>query len=197
MPLGDDQADRFSFELSHWPSHWLSADGRPRLVVDGELTVVWLSEAAEVALSGGCAIVRRNGHIHGADRNAHSTLKSAVENVREGPGVVVRVGTIERPTDEVLLHVRLFQFGGRTAFGLCMMSAERSPQLPDISRLFDLTPAESHVVQLIIQGLCPLQIAERQGTTLLTTRTHIKRAYAKIGVHSKEQFFALLLALLA
>lgn len=186
-----------NFEPSSWPSHWLSADGRARLVVDRDLTVVWLSEAAEIALSGRCAIIRRNGRVNGADRNAQSALKAAIEKAKDGPGSFVRIGTIEVESVEVILHVRLFHIGETPAYGLCMMCQQKDPQIPDISELFHLTPAESQVIQQTIQGFSPLEIAEHQGTTLLTTRTHIKRAYSKIGVHSKEQLFALLLALVA
>ena len=65
--------------------------------------------------------------------------------------------------------------------------------LPDLTGL-RLTNAEQLIVRRLMQAGAPPAVADGLGAALLTVRTHIKRAYAKLGVHSKEQLFAKLLA---
>lgn len=58
---------------------------------------------------------------------------------------------------------------------------------------FHLTDAESDVAALLVQGLSYREIADRRTVSLETTRTQIKRLYAKLGV-SNQTAAALLLA---
>lgn len=69
-------------------------------------------------------------------------------------------------------------------------------ELPDLSRLFGLTPMEHRVVSLLLSGLAVNDIAEAIGNSVLTVRTHLKHSYGKLGVSTKEQLFAIVLRLI-
>jgi DNA-binding CsgD family transcriptional regulator len=48
-----------------------------------------------------------------------------------------------------------------------------------------LTSAEVRVVQSLVTGLRPFEIAASLGLSVHTIRTHLKRAMVKAGVHSQ------------
>jgi DNA-binding NarL/FixJ family response regulator len=53
-----------------------------------------------------------------------------------------------------------------------------------------LTPRELEVLQLLVHGLRPLDIAERLCITRKTTSSHIEHILAKLGAHSQAQAIA-------
>lgn len=50
-----------------------------------------------------------------------------------------------------------------------------------------LSPREHEVLTLIARGFSYQEVAELQGLSLHTVRTHIKRIYTKLAVHSKNE----------
>lgn len=73
-----------------------------------------------------------------------------------------------------------------------------TPAAPDASGwlrdAFDLSDREAEVALLIAQGRSKTYIAEQLFLSENTVRTHAKNAYAKIGVHSKQELIDLLQA---
>jgi DNA-binding NarL/FixJ family response regulator len=53
-----------------------------------------------------------------------------------------------------------------------------------------LTPRELEVLQLLVDGLRPSEIAERLCITPKTTSSHIEHILAKLGAHSQAQAIA-------
>jgi DNA-binding NarL/FixJ family response regulator len=68
--------------------------------------------------------------------------------------------------------------------------------VPDLTRLYGLTPTEQQITELMLQGLSVAAIAEKLHNSVLTVRTHIKRAYVKLNVGSKEQLFSTIIRLM-
>jgi DNA-binding NarL/FixJ family response regulator len=64
---------------------------------------------------------------------------------------------------------------------------QRSGELSDGSHL---TPREREVLTLLVEGVRPVDIAERLAITPKTTATHIERILAKLGAHSQAQAVA-------
>ncbi len=60
----------------------------------------------------------------------------------------------------------------------------------EVGQSYGLTPREIQVVGLYCQGLSRTDIAEKLCITENTARAHIKRAYTKLDIHSKEELFA-------
>ncbi len=63
---------------------------------------------------------------------------------------------------------------------------------PDLGAAFNLTPGEARLAGLIADGLGPQDAAAALGITRNTARTHLKRIYAKAGVHSQAELVRLL-----
>ncbi len=63
---------------------------------------------------------------------------------------------------------------------------------PDLGAAFNLTPGEARLAGLIADGLGLQDAAAGLGITRNTARTHMKRIYAKTGVHSHADLVRLL-----
>jgi DNA-binding CsgD family transcriptional regulator len=70
-------------------------------------------------------------------------------------------------------------------------------QIPDLSRLFGLTPTEALVARWLIVGLSEDAIAEELGLSVETLRTHRKRIYSKTNATTRSDFIANMTALFA
>lgn len=64
-----------------------------------------------------------------------------------------------------------------------------------LCKLFGLTHAEARVAQHMLQGGSAESMAQRQGITVNTLKSHLKAAYAKSGTYRQADFLKLLLAL--
>ena len=73
---------------------------------------------------------------------------------------------------------------------------ERSVQgIDDVLRgLYGLTPAETAVTTLLLEGLRTDQLADRLGITLFTARTHVKRVLSKVDARSQAELVRVLLS---
>ena len=73
---------------------------------------------------------------------------------------------------------------------------ERSVQGMDdaLRGLYGLTPAETAVTALLLEGLRTDQLADRLGITLFTARTHVKRVLSKVDARSQAELVRVLLS---
>jgi DNA-binding CsgD family transcriptional regulator/PAS domain-containing protein len=62
-----------------------------------------------------------------------------------------------------------------------------------LRRLYGLTQSEAEVTQRLLQGCALREIGEELGTSVNTTRTHLKRVLAKTGARSQSELVGLLL----
>jgi DNA-binding CsgD family transcriptional regulator len=63
-----------------------------------------------------------------------------------------------------------------------------------LRRLHHLTPAETSVATLLVEGRHTGEVAELLGISLFTARTHVKRVLAKVGVRSQTELVRVLLS---
>jgi DNA-binding CsgD family transcriptional regulator len=61
--------------------------------------------------------------------------------------------------------------------------------------LYGLTPTESRLADLLLQGLEVREAADRLGTTLETARFHVKRVLGKTGARRQTELMRLMLSL--
>ena len=62
----------------------------------------------------------------------------------------------------------------------------------EISRGFNLTAREAEVALHLARGYTLPQTAQTLGVTLDTVRSHVKKLYAKLAIHKKQQLIELL-----
>jgi DNA-binding CsgD family transcriptional regulator len=174
-----------------WGGRWLDAQGLAVVVLGRDLSVLWSTRAVQEALAGEGPLMLRDGSLIGATRSHQIQLASLLDRAASGDAAA---DLFDHADAERRLIVSVRALGQeRERFGLALRAERRQISLPDLTGAFGLTNAEQMIVRRLMQGWSATDVADDLGAALLTVRTHIKRAYAKLGVHSKEQLFAKLL----
>jgi len=76
------------------------------------------------------------------------------------------------------------------------LSAAARPPERQLAELFGLTPAEARLVASLAQGMTRADYADAAGIAALTVKTHLARAFAKLGVNRESELVRLVLALM-
>lgn len=173
----------------------LGADGR----------IVFASEAADKLLRAGDILRENNLSLAATNAKAGAALSSAISAALQGDDVLgVRGTAIElsvSPKERWLAHVLPMTEGTRQKAGRPHLAAaavfvrkaslELQWPLDAIGKLYNLTPGEIRVLQGIVDiGGVPA-IAEKQGVSEDTVRTHLKSIFAKTGVKRQADLIKL------
>jgi DNA-binding CsgD family transcriptional regulator len=174
-----------------WANLWFEQFPRPHIIISRRLEVLGANRAAEQLLERERAITVRDGLLMTRDRKVGQRLMVAAQNV-----------TVEQPIREVIP-------GAATLYALRMVALSNDAGSPiamslrdagqdvlacaDLSQPFGVTPSEQKIIEALLRGASSQEIADDLDKSVLTIRTHIKRAYAKLSVTNREQLFAKLL----
>ncbi len=91
----------------------------------------------------------------------------------------------------LIIRAVQFSIGRADAFILAISDTSQSRRLwADFGPALDLTGAEANLLKRLVDGATVKEAALELGVTLETARTHVKRAYAKLDVSSREEMFA-------
>lgn len=175
--------------LEHALAHWIEVEGRARLLVDDALKVCWMNLSAETLLGSPNSLLIRNGHIRTRENRFDRQLRDLVDcastqmstcclhDAKSGEHLVLTAVRLSAPLEGMV--------------GLTVQRAnENFPlRLADLHSAFGLTEAEGRVAYQLMCGRTAEKTSQELGVSLETVRTHIKRAYAKLGVSSREGFF--------
>ena len=86
-----------------------------------------------------------------------------------------------------LLFLNAMVEAGSGAVAAAVPGAVRADAVGRLSETYLLTPRESDVLGLLLQGLSYQAIADRLHVTLGTVQTHTKGLYRKLDVHSRDE----------
>jgi DNA-binding CsgD family transcriptional regulator len=170
-------------------ARWIELEARARVLVDDALRVHWMNPAAENLMKGFHSILVRNGHIRTRENRFDRQLRELIDcapmqaptccmhDTKTGELLVVTAVRLSAPSDDMV--------------GLTLLRAnEDFPfQLTGLHAAFGITQTEGRVAYRLMCGRTAEEAAQDLGVSLETVRTHIKRAYAKLGVSSREAFF--------
>jgi DNA-binding NarL/FixJ family response regulator len=131
----------------------------------------------------------------------YAVLRDLRARFGEGLPVILISGTRVEPVDAASglvfgaddYVVKPFDSGelvARISRSLTRSAAQRSAP-GDFSSRFELTPRESEVLKLLVDGWNQKEIAQRLVISPKTVATHINRVLGKLGVHSRAQAVAL------
>lgn len=177
-----------------WAGRFFDLYPRPHFIVTRDLTLLGRNKAAAALLALERGLQVRDGQFTARDRKAAQRLAE-----------IARLVTVDEPVLEVFAGAR-----GLYALRAVALSDEADSPIAlsfregatdtlacaDLSDPFGVTPSEQKIIEALLRGATSQEIAEEQGKSVLTVRTHIKRAYAKLGVTNREQLFARLLPFL-
>jgi DNA-binding CsgD family transcriptional regulator len=177
-----------------WAASSFMRDRTPQVIVSRNLKVLAINARAIDAITASKVLSISGGRILAIPDLLLAKLQHAVmtASAREsvqllgelGSGVLLAVDApTGAPNEPVTLRLRDLSVG---------VAFDRA----DLCGIFGLTPREQTAIFGLLGGKSPPEVADNTGRSVLTVRTHLKRAYAKIGVRSHVQLFARLLPLL-
>jgi DNA-binding CsgD family transcriptional regulator len=149
--------------------------------------------------------------LHASRTGETSRLRLAIQQAGSaGNNPTQEVGDpiwISRQKSERPLQVVVAPSPAKEAFGAprqsaCIMFVSDPDVMPEtdeqlLQGLYGLTPAESHIAALLVQGMDVGTISEKTNVTLNTTRTHVKRVLQKTGAKRQAELVTLVLSGLA
>lgn len=180
----------FSLTLPLLLSGWLSLGRHGRLVCDEQARVLWYNDQLLE-----CLKVTRTFRI---DRDSFSIAskkeQSAFISFVQGnePDIVIWLkDENERPVLALQIQ-RITMPGMPASFGLRFTNTEDflSADFRHFETFFNLTKQEALICRRKLEGMTVQDIVEAEGKSFDTVRFHIRNIYRKVGVSSREEFFA-------
>jgi DNA-binding CsgD family transcriptional regulator/PAS domain-containing protein len=164
------------------------------VLADEDSTIVHTNAAATAMLAAGHPILVRDGRIAVQSTTTTSTLQSAIAQAAKDEAALGQKGIgipIPRPgVAPLVIHVLPLRRGHvrsgliqRAAAALFVTSASGPPQLPHdaLTQLYDLTPAEIRIFELICEGQTRTAISALLGIATSTVKTHLIHVFEKTG----------------
>lgn len=168
---------------------WMDGETRARLMVDAGLTVYWLNSAAQTFLQEEPAVGYRQGRLNPRDRRTEQALRAFLA---DATGRLSCNSILDEVSGEHLILTAVRLPGPRAdVIGLTLHRAGAAFDfdLADLRHAFGLTRSERQVAAHLLDGETADEVARALNVSLETVRVHIKRAYSKLGVCSREAFF--------
>jgi len=193
---GLDVAHQQGVMAEGWPARWFARDATPRVIVSRDLTVLAANERAQQLFNGNAALGMRDGVLAARDRKTVIELTAAVA-AADGEACFKVVGGDKGPA--LLVELIALDEDSVAAVALTVRDLSVSVEIEcaDLEPIFGVTPGEHQVIVQLLRGHSSRDIADHFGKSILTIRTHVKRAYGKIGVKTRGQLFARLLPYLS
>lgn len=174
-------------------TQWLHNDKTPRAILDVDLNIQWINVAAEEMLSKNGTVLLQCGKIRPKEKKNVIQFKEFMSNVAYS-GTSFCVKSLHSENHVIIIASRLpHPFSNYIYVTFRLSSFDLKVEITDLSTAFGLTRTESRVARYLLSGQTAEETARTMCVSLETTRTHIKRAYAKMGVSSREAFFNRLL----
>lgn len=179
-----------------WAEAWFREDNVGRIVINSDCRLLWASPTGLKFLETGTPLGFRLGRLVASTRSNQARLLELVGKATPGRGKADALfAPAEGEESTLLVQARRCAFGEGIALQLRDLRPEVE-NLPDLVSLYGLTRTEHQTVCLLLNGLAVTAIAERLNKSVLTVRTHVKRAYSKLNISTKEQLFSTILRLI-
>lgn len=164
------------------------------VLADEESKIVHANATASTMLATGDPILMRHGRIAVQSAATTATLQAAVALAAKDEATLGQKGIgipIPRSNgDPLVIHVLPLRRGEmrpgliqRAAAALFVASASGPPQLPRdaLNQLYDLTPAEIRIFELICDGQTRNDISAQLGISVATVKSHLLHVFEKTG----------------
>jgi DNA-binding CsgD family transcriptional regulator/PAS domain-containing protein len=172
------------------------------ILVDQQLSILHTNSQALEMLGGGNPIRMVNGKLVLREDLSQSALVAGVASAQAKMGGR-GTGIPTKRNDGSILLVHIFPLKdavirqGVASRATAAVIVAPSPGPIDLnsetlSLLYDLTPAECRIVNLLVEGLTMAEAAARLGIAPSTVKTHVLRIYEKTGTHRQMELAVLL-----
>jgi DNA-binding CsgD family transcriptional regulator len=179
---------------------------------DAEGRIVHTNEAADRMFADGRIVRLVGGQLAARDPNAARELSQAISDAASGTtidiprsGIVVPLkGEAGRdlaawvlPLDGGLRRELAAGFAARVAVFIRELGDTAPFPAELFVRRYGITPAESRVMMLLVQGMTIAETAEALGVSLPTAKTHLARLFDKTGTSRQADLVRLAMSALA
>jgi DNA-binding CsgD family transcriptional regulator len=174
------------------------------ILLDEKMSAVYVNPLARDMLANQDFIYIRNGELTLSQTVPNELLRKGVSQAaskesdidRRSIAIPIRRGDNSPTVVQVLplnagaLRPHVAQSAVAAVF---ISRAADAPQIPadTLSILYNFTPAETRVVELIVSGKAPADIADHLGISLATVRTHLARVFEKTGCSRQAELVAM------
>jgi DNA-binding CsgD family transcriptional regulator len=162
------------------------------MLVSAELDMLWFSAAALSQSTSKKPFTFSADRLILAGRADEERLRTFLTSLDQAPGV----WALQAEDDLWLVHAETITPPETARAWLLTWrdtAAHGAHPWADIGVALKLTPAETRVLHLLLDGLSVDDAARSLSVTVETARTHIRRIYAKTGATNRGQLFAIAL----
>ena len=178
---------------------WLERADVPLFLFTEDLRLAWKNMSGTILLNKLLLRVDAFGTIRSSrrdmeikERAGRQQLRAAIDNRRAWKDGTIGLTLGDFPGAR--LHLYELTVNGSILIGCAVMVEDGAAQdMAAQLAKYGLTRTEGKVVSMLAGGATAGEIARINGSSLLTVRTHIKRAYEKMEVNSREKMFARLM----
>lgn len=167
---------------------WIDSEMRARLLVTRGLDVVWMNEAARTLQDDGELFGVEGGRLASQSR---ALARLAAQARSEEARCLAAAGSDGRTW---VIWAREVATSPTSLIGLTLQRVGGEVRFQALIETHLLSPSEGRIVEMLLAGLETGRIAQIMDVSLETVRSHLKRAYQKMGVRSRGELFAQALA---
>lgn len=177
-------------------------------LVDAEARLIHANNAAQIMLSAADPIRLEQGRLRLPSAAASSALADAVARAAVDEPCLgqrgIGIPAVRLDGSPSVAHVLPLKHGEirpglerRAAAAIFIAPAAMPPQMPAaaLALLYDLTPAESRVLELVVDGKTPAEIGPHLGISMNTVKTHLQRVFDKTGATRQADLVRLVASL--
>ena len=174
------------------------------VVVANDSRILHANEAARLMFKAGTPVHSFKGKLLASDEVATRELAEAIAIAQRDEAMIgaAGIGVALKNTSRVmaLAHVLPLAYGKlRTrlipqAIAAVFVTQTGEKQFVDMSaigEIFDLTPAETHLLEHLAQGATLKVVSSALGISLATAKTHLSHIFSKTGVTRQTDLIAL------
>lgn len=163
------------------------------ILVDRDLAIVHANTKGRAMLDAREPVRSEKGRLALAERTTQAALERAVHSAAEGAsalggrGIGIPASGKDKPAVVHVLPLRHGEIrrgvGARAVAALFVAPASLPARLPAdaIAAIYDLTPAETNILELLVAGKTQGEIADALGIAPSTVKSHILHLFEKTG----------------
>lgn len=170
---------------------WADLEGRPRIILDEDLRLVWSNAAADDHLRAGGDVRLVGDRFEIAGAAEHAAFQRFVE--ASGPAMTAW-STPQAGGGVIIFRAWRIDTDAADVIGLVFhpTGGDYVPRWADFGRALGLTASEQKIALRLLDGVKIETAAEDMGITTATARTHVRNLYQKLSISSREALFRLL-----
>ena len=170
---------------------WGRHCSRPAVIIDADLRLIWSNPSGGLLLSTDPDLREVGGRLQ-LKAGTTQEFRSFLNDVDDQPCAWVLPRGEERGC--IVMRVTKVLLDSNEAFVIAFSDTRGVERIwAKFGPALGLTAAEESILKRLVDGANVEAAALALGVSVATARTHIKRAYGKLGVSSREEMFAELL----